>query len=86
MENTIAHVIVYHDFEDDYIGLDVFATYEAALMCWEEALKGVIALHGDGWIEEIERNEAERELYFNTNDGYECFYREEIVQQGGPEA
>ena len=44
-------------------------------------LKSVIELHGDDWIDEMERNEAERKLYYNTENGYECFYMEESIQR-----
>ena len=83
-EPRYVHVIVYHDIEDRYVGLDVFGNFEAALRQFDKTLAEIRDMHSDDpdWIIDLIRrvDDGYGELYFSTGDDYEVFYRREIVQ------
>ena len=83
-EPRYVHVIVYHDIEDRYVGLDVFGNFEAALRQFGKTLAEIRDMHSDDpdWIVDLICNmEHEiKELYFSTRNDYEVFYRREMVQ------
>lgn len=74
------HVIVYNDPADEYVGFDVFATFNAALRQFDRRLRETRQDLGSDAIENLERNPAEHQLYFRDETGYEVFYRRESIQ------
>lgn len=81
-EPGYVHVIVYHDIEDRYVGLDVFGNFEAALRQFDRRLAEERADNPGNsiWITELIRDVERQELYFSTANDYEVFYRQEVVQ------
>ena len=39
MHECSVHIIVYHDPQENYVGMDVFANYDTALACWTSELQ-----------------------------------------------
>lgn len=74
------HVIVYNDPADEYVGLDVFATFDAALRQFDRRLRETRQDLGSDAIECVECNPAEHQLHFRDKTGYEVFYRRESIQ------
>lgn len=75
-------VMVYHDHDYEYVGMDVFDSFNAALEQFDERLHATQDDHsGDlNWIENQVRNVEQQELYFRDKAGYEVFLRCETVQ------
>lgn len=82
MERNAVHVIVYSDCDGEYVGLDVFDSFDAALAQYEKRLKETRDDNPDDpdWVTELEHDEAGGELCFRDRSGYEVFYRRETVQ------
>ena len=82
------HVVVYHDSENQYVGLDVFSSFEKALEQFDQRLKATRSDHADDpdWIFTLTRDTKRHELYFLDKSGYEVFYRNEVVQNPIAEA
>ena len=74
------HVIIYNDPANGYIGLDVFATFDAALRQFDHLLRKTIQDFGRSWIKEQIRRVSGQVLYFRDRTGYEIFYHRELIQ------
>lgn len=74
------HVMVYNGPANNYVGLDVFATFDAALRQFDHLLRKTIQDFGRGWIVELVREVSGQELYFRDRSGYEIFCRRELIQ------
>lgn len=76
------HVIFYYDPDYDYVGCDVFDSFDAALRQFDSRLRDVRSKHPDdpSWIEDMERDPDKQKLYFRNSNGYEVFYRREELQ------
>lgn len=77
------HLIVYNDPISNYVGIDAFASYEAAVQQFDARLSETKAEHADDseWIETLDRDVGKKELHFCTGDSYEVFYLEERIQK-----
>ena len=78
--NATAHVIVYNDPRENYVGVDVFTNFEAALACWDGEYRRAKDTEDERGVVHVIRNDKGQELYFRTGRGFECFYREEALQ------
>ena len=76
------HVVVYHDSENQYVGFDVFSSFEKALEQFDQRLKATRSDHPEDpdWIFTLTRDTKRHELYFLDKAGYEVFYRNEAIQ------
>lgn len=81
-ENTEVHVLLYNDPQCNYVGLDVFASFNAALQQFRQRLKETKDEHLDDpdWIEVLDERPENGELHFRDRDEYEVFYCREVVQ------
>lgn len=81
-EPEYVHVIIYHERSNGYVGVDVFDNYDAAFRQFENRLRQTKASHpvDEEWIEAITAGYMDNALYFRDKDGYEVFYRKEVVQ------
>lgn len=78
--NAAAHVIVYNDPRENYVGVDVFTNFEAALACWDGEHQRAMGSEEERGVVHTVRNVKEQEFYFRTERGFECFYRKEALQ------
>ncbi|MDO4846089.1 MAG: hypothetical protein Q3977_05675, partial [Oscillospiraceae bacterium] len=82
LDTPVVHVVVYSDCDGEYVGLDVFDSFVAALTQYKKRLKETRDDNPDDpdWVTELEHDEASGELCFRDRSGYEVFYRRETVQ------
>ena len=71
---------MYNDPRENYVGVDVFTNFEAALACWDGKYRRAKDTEDERGVVHIIRNDKGHELYFRTGRGFECFYREEALQ------
>lgn len=64
--NAAAHVIVYNDPRENYVGVDVFTNFEAALACWDGEHQRAMGLEEERGVVHTVRNVKEQEFYFRT--------------------
>lgn len=83
MDTPEVHVVVYSDCDCQYVGMDVFDSFEAALAQYNQRLQETSADHLDDpdWVTEEEHDIESGVLRFCTQSGYEVFYRRENVQK-----
>jgi len=83
MSAPAVHVIVYSDCDGEYVGLDVFDSFDAALRQYNKRLRETRDDNPDepDWVTELEHDEASGKLCFRDRSGYEVFYRRETVQK-----
>lgn len=76
------HLIVYYDPDYEYVGCDVFDSFEVAHEQFNSRLQDVKAEYPDDpdWVEVLEYDLEKRDLLFRTHNGYEVFYCHEAVQ------
>lgn len=79
----VVHVVVYSDCDCQYVGMDVFDSFEAALAQYNRRLKEIRDDNPDNpdWVTELEHDEASGVLHFRDRSGYEVFYRRENIQK-----
>ena len=77
------HIIMYADPKTAYVGTDVFSTFEAAVRQFDTRYAETLEEHGGDpdRFTFYERDLENRELCFVDEDGYEVFYRTEILQE-----
>ena len=75
-------VIIYHERDYEYVGMDVFDSFNAALDQFDERRRATQDDHPNdpNWIENQVRDAEKQELYFCDKAGYEVFLRRETVQ------
>ena len=85
-EKRFAHVILYSDPEECYVGMDVFETFPLALAQFQARLRATREEKEEdpNWIKGLVEDVENQELHFLTRDGYEVlYYREEIQRTLG---
>ena len=83
MDAPVVHVVVYSDCNGQYVRLDVFDSFDAALAQYNRRLQETRADHPDDpeWVIEEEHDVANGALCFRDQSGYEVFYLRENVQK-----
>ena len=83
LDTPVVHVVMYSDCDCQYVGMDVFDSFEAALAQYNQRLRETRADHPDDpdWVTEEEHDIESGVLRFRTQSGYEVFYRRENVQK-----
>lgn len=81
-DRRYAHVILYNDPQECYVGMDVFDTFELALAQFKARLRAVIDEYENGanCIDILIEDTEQRELRFRADDGYEVLYLCEEIQ------
>lgn len=76
------HLLIYNDPSEEYIGTDVFDTYEAAFHSFRQRLLEDKLEHPDDpdFVEVFGCEYGSEELHFRDGDDYEVFYRKEELQ------
>ena len=76
-------MVVYSDCDGQYVRLDVFDSFDAALAQYNQRLQETRADHPDDpeWVIEEEHDVANGALCFRDQSGYEVFYLRENVQK-----
>lgn len=76
------HLLIYNDPTEEYIGTDVFDTYEAAFHNFRQRLMETKLDHADDpdFVEVFGCEYGSEELHFRDGDDYEVFYRKEELQ------
>ena len=83
MDTPVVHVVVYSDCDGQYVRLDVFDSFDAALAQYNRRLQETRADNPDDpdWVIEEEHDVANGALCFRDQSGYEVFYLRENVQK-----